>query len=246
MGGKMSEENLKNNQEFKRLFDKLEKYLNNLVKDNITSLPLLIKTACDKEPFIRNFSSELNDFSLIRTLIAHKGRIEIVKILDETLDNLKRVYNLITNPPTIYDKFKKDVFICQTSEPLLDVLKLMKEKTYTHIPVYEDNKFIGILSEASFTNWATEKENINLIYIKVKDLVNYLNNQSNEFFEFVKKSENAFEVRGWFYNKVKEHKRLGAVFITETGNKEEPLLGIVTAWDLTELELSKQNNKEAE
>jgi len=51
----------------------------------------------------------------------------------------------------------------------------MKDKVYTHVPVYDNGKFIGILSETSIFNWQCEvnEAHINLKNMKVGDIKDF-------------------------------------------------------------------------
>jgi len=57
----------------------------------------------------------------------------------------------------------------------LNELKIMKDKVYTHVPVYDNGKFIGILSETSIFNWQCEvnEAHINLKNMKVGDIKDF-------------------------------------------------------------------------
>ena len=214
------------------LFKEIEAYLSKVVNEDIRNFNDLLKTSCEKQPHIKKYSGELNDLSLIRTLIAHKKREHLILIPESTIKRVKEILDYIRNPPTVLEKFEKKVYVCDSDNLLIDILKVMKKETFTHIPVYNKGKIKGILSEVSVTNWLADKKEINLKNIIVGDLGEFLDNQPNEFFDFVKKDEDAYKVKERFLNEVKDKKRLGAIFITENGKKEEKLLGVITAWDI--------------
>jgi len=214
------------------LFKEIEAHLTKIVREDIRGFNDLLKIACEKEPHIKKYSGELNDLSLIRTLIAHKKREHLVLIPEETIKRVKEILQFIKNPPTVLEKFGKEVYFCNSEDLLLDILKIMKKETFTHIPVYKNKDFIGVLSEVSVTNWLADKKKLNLDDVTIYELREFLNNQPNEFFDFVKKSEDAYKIKERFLNEVRERKRIGAIFITDNGKQEEKFLGIITAWDI--------------
>lgn len=55
---------------------------------------------------------------------------------------------------------------------------------------------------------------------------------SGECFEFVNKKATVNDIEEIFHNDFKIKKRAAVVFITETGNINEKLSGIITAWDI--------------
>nr|AQS33897.1 hypothetical protein [uncultured archaeon] len=230
-------EQMNNNEEFLDLFGKIEKKINELVglqsfQMEKSSFSNLISPACQVNPAIREVTKQLNNYALIRNILSHESRKDIISVPEQTLNEIKKVCELVLNPPTVYHKFKRVVYTCDVNSLLLTVLKEMKEKVYTHVPVYENKKFIGVLSEVSVVNWLTENHNTNLSKVLVGELKQFINDQFNEFFEFVGKEVNAYVVREWFHEKVKDGKRLGAVFITEDGLPNGKLIGVITAWDL--------------
>lgn len=225
---------MNSNIEFLELFGQIEKRLNELagVSEEKLSFPKLISAACKVNPAIKEVTQQLDNYYPIRNLLSHEARKDIVLISEQTLNEIKNVCELILNPPTVYQKFKRGVYICNVDSLLLTILTEMKEKVYTHVPVYENSSFVGVLSEVSVVNWLTENRNTDISTVLIRELRPFIQNQPNEFFEFVKSDENAYVVREWFSEKVKNGKRLGAVFITDDGTKKGKLLGIITAWDL--------------
>lgn len=53
-----------------------------------------------------------------------------------------------------------------------------------------------------------------------------------KIFKFVKRNTTIVEAKKIFANELKENKKIGMVFVTERGKKDEPILGIFTPWDL--------------
>ena len=59
-----------------------------------------------------------------------------------------------------------------------------------------------------------------------------VDNHQSEFFKFVPKSALLIEIQELYEDELKSNLRLGAVFITNSGNQNEKLLGLITAWDI--------------
>lgn len=74
---------------------------------------------------------------------------------------------------------------------------------------------------------------VDLTHIKV---CNVLSKNGNYPIEFVAKSIDIFTVEDIFEEKHKQKTDLEAVIITENGKKDELPLGLVTAWDLIEID----------
>ena len=66
------------------------------------------------------------------------------------------------------------------------------------------------------------------LYEALEDVEKHL----SEVFKFVKRNTTILEAKKIFENELNENKKIGMVFITERGKKDEPILGIFTPWDL--------------
>jgi len=229
---------MSNTEEFLKIFNELEAYLRKLVNEpRYNPFKNLINEAKKKNPAVGEYANDLWEFAELRNGLVHAARDKILAEVNDTgLCLIKEISQKIKCPPTAFDIATKSVHVCQMDDHLLSEIKIMKEKIFTHVPVYEGNRFIGILSESSIFNWQCEttKENFISQDMKVRDIKKFLdiNNRLNEYFEFVSKGTNAYLIKQWFTEAIKKNKRLGAVFVTENGKQDGKMLGIITAWDL--------------
>lgn len=117
-----------------------------------------------------------------------------------------------------------------------DVMRVMADRIFSYVPVLDaQNHIAGIFSENTVFLYFTRNEICAVDgETKISEFIEYLplNRHVSEYFEFVGKNANLKDVRGLFEVGLVERKRLGAVFITETGRKDESLLGMITAWDI--------------
>lgn len=113
----------------------------------------------------------------------------------------------------------------------------MKAELYTHVPVYDKKgKFVEMLSESTIAYRLGDKfdqtDHIDLDGLSVKDVP--LEN-SNDQFLFVDKSTSVYDIEQYFLKYASNHKRLGAIFVTENGQQDQPIIWLVTALDLPSL-----------
>jgi predicted nucleotidyltransferase len=73
----------------------------------------------------------------------------------------------------------------------------------------------------------------NLDDTHISDIMKY---EKDHPVDFVAKSTNIFDVETIFEKSHKVKKKLEAVIITENGKKDETPLGIITPWDLIEID----------
>jgi predicted transcriptional regulator len=150
------------------------------------------------------------------------------------IEKLQRFRDAILQPPKAIDVFAREVYICHDSDLFTDVLAMMHQHGYTHVPVYDQAKhFVGVLTEWLVLQWLAEHVSSNgtvsLDGAIIKELPLKYNNND---YMFVSKNKNIYEIDQVFTFRREEQKRLGAIFITEHGNSSEKILGIVTGGDV--------------
>ena len=229
---------MKNSKKFLKIFNALEQYLEKLAnKPDHYQFKELVKYLSNINPVIKEYAHELREFAELRNAIVHEPKKKIIaEVYPYVVDEIKKIYKRITRPLKAYEVATKPVYCCDLNDFLLIHIREMRRKIYTHVSVYNGNQFVGVLSESSIFNWLSDLDrfDFDLEKIKVKDIQEYLNieNRPNEYFKFVSKNENAYLIKQWFKEAIGEKKRLGAVFVTETGQKDEKIIGIITSWDL--------------
>jgi predicted transcriptional regulator len=120
--------------------------------------------------------------------------------------------------------------------PALVVIRAMHAKVYTHVPVMQDKRLVGVFSENTVLSYLADKEEV------VVDLGNAtlrefeafipLKAHNSEVFRFVSRNTLLADIAARFREDLKENQRLGAVFMTENGRETEEILGLITAWDV--------------
>lgn len=149
------------------------------------------------------------------------------------LDKIKTLSQHIKEPPSCFDIFKKTVFFAKTTDKLKDIVIIMKNNMYTHIPIYDkNNHFVWVLTESSICYWLAKQlqqwtKSLEKIIIGDVPLEKWL-----DAYLFVSKHVNIYEIDKLFTLKRQKHKRLWAIFISNHGKEQEKILGIITAGDV--------------
>ena len=231
-------------QQFLNKYKKLEAELKQLagVHSDFTNFRVILDKAKANNVVIQYQEKIIWDLYGLRNVFAHSDREKyIAKVNKLAFNELDKMLNLLNNPPTVGDIFKGQVFLAETNNRIEKILKRMQENLYTHIPVYNGSKFIGVFSETTILELVVE--NIKRKKEKRTELLNgligeitpkYLNNQNNRY-EFVPANCDIFTVLKMFENAISKKQRLGAIFITPNGNKHRRPIGIITAWDLPKI-----------
>lgn len=232
----------KKNEEYTNIYNELDEHLSKILwRDNYgkgytgykNKLRDIKNNNQLKESFIiRRYFDMFKTFGYIRNEIVHKYKNKIT-ITEEALEEIKKYLDILKNPPKVIKLFKRDVHTCSLNDSLSSVIKEMKDKIYTHIPVYDGNQFLELLTESSIIYWIEkyidETWDLILENVKVKDV---LTENPNDRYEFISQNTNIYEIKSMFEENIKDGERLGALLITNLWKKEEPLVGIITAWDL--------------
>lgn len=227
-----------NAEEFIATFNKMEKWLKDQVGTNKqNSYKDGLNKMKEKNPVIKRYYDELDLYREIRNLMIHEKtnpNYYVTYPSDETVENLKAIYEKVTDPPKVIPKYQRNVVTFRINDSLSLVLNEVKKNKYTNFPVYTtDDKFCGVLTDNGITNWLSENIGEDILLIsetKVKDVLSMEEQKSN--YRFIDRNKTVYDARDIFEN---QEIQLDALLITQNGRESEKLLGIITAWDIVDI-----------
>ena len=176
------------------------------------------------------FLRTVND---LRNLLVHEPKRPydyIAVPTSELLTKLGTVCDQILHPERVMPKFARKVVTVGPADSLADVLRRISTYDFSQFPIYGES-FDGLLTENGITRWlahhvTTELSMVELEEVFVRDIIPEEEKRAN--WKFVSRKETVDAVRDLFADK----ELLEAVLITQSGNRRESLLGIVTRWDI--------------
>ena len=174
----------------------------------------------------------------IRDFDSHNPKSDnYYSIADETIKKLESITEEVKHPFTVASKATKNIYSKNINDKVLESMKDMNEKNYTHIPIYssEDNKkLVGIFSENSVFQYIMEDKIIEIDdNTTFKDIIKCIDiKKSKEVIKFVSKNELYDDVVNDFIKEFHEGQKLSCVMITDHGLPTEKVIGILTAWDV--------------
>jgi hypothetical protein len=180
----------------------------------------------------------------VRNILQHRETFNdyyyAVEPCDQMVKFIDKIYNEIYNRKTCYDiciPFKniKCAKLTDDRAEFQKTLSIMKEKVYTHIPIIDDKKHvIGVFDENCIFNYFSENEIVGKDEVTFKTLERYivLNRGKAEKFIFFGKDRFVDELEPEFQKQLDDGSRLEVVFLTEGGKDNQPLYGMITAWDI--------------
>lgn len=209
---------------------------------NTVSHMFAIDHLSERDRIVRNHREELKLYARLRNAIVHNPFGSQIEVIAEPHPEVVEKYRLlkeqIMNPPSALSVAIKlpRIYSTKMNANAREVMQVMARRLFSYVPVLDDQDHVtGIFSENTVFLYLTRNE-ICAVDGKtsISEFVEYLplNQHVSEYFEFVGKNANLEDMRSLFEKGLVERKRLGAVFITETGRKEEPVLGMITVWDI--------------
>ena len=170
----------------------------------------------------------------IRNLLTHTANLDgepVVEPSQPVVDALQEVLDFVKQPPLALEFATKgdQVMKAHMHQKVLRLMEVMDKNGYSHIPVLENGEFCGVFSVGCVFQY--------LLRIKpdttVAELGKYIALPAHtENYQFVPKDATYISVRRIFERVRGKNKRVSVIFITEHGTPGEPLLGMVTPWDV--------------
>ncbi len=197
------------------------------------------------ENFLKQMRVESVDFTLlmvlrrIRNALTHNPKLNgkpivtlnegVTPFLDDVIDRIKKL-------PTAANILipRDDVFSGSLSDAIHGIVDKMLKKVFSHVPVLDaEGRVVGVFSESTMLEMS--KEGIKDVgNMTLGEVVKFLpcDKHTAEVFRFVPKSDPIAHLRHLCAEALNKRERIGMFFVTENGNVDEPLLGILTVWDI--------------
>ncbi|MCJ1782334.1 CBS domain-containing protein [Mammaliicoccus sciuri] len=224
--------------EFNYLHKEIAKRLN---RNENTEFGKLFNELTEKNKSLKPYVNSIDTARKLRNILVHepiRNNFTIAEPSDEIIKSLRDVRIKIEHPNTV-KLFHKDVIILDVNNTLIDVLNIIKEYSITQFPVFENNNFIGMLSDNGISKWlasVTKQELVDLTEINLKEVINQ--DESRNSFVIVKSNLPLFEVEKSITKKIKEKGYSNIVVLItplEKIKSKDDIKGIITPWDLPDL-----------
>jgi len=192
-----------------------------------------------KDRIVNEYLEKLRLYGQLRNALAHNYDDEpIAEPREDTVEGIKRLYDSVTTPQAVWQIMTEKPVVFSVKDDAYESLGIMDKNWYTSVPVYSDDRLVGVLSERSMLRWAVASANDDVKLAELRtldDIAKYFDSPDatgTDLYYFVPKNLDVYSVRDLFEDGIRDGKRVAAVFVTHNGKASEALLGIVTAWDL--------------
>ncbi len=240
-------EKLSNSERFLNAFSAIEHEMERILdlKTHRRFFELVEKSA-RVNPVIDRFRFDLKEYGELRNAIVHDraGNIVIAEPNDEAVIQIERIARLLLEPPRVAPLFLKDVLTLSVNHPVSRAIRDFGRMSYTQAPVLDDGEMIGLLTSNMIVKWmglSLADNSFDIDSVTLLDVINTVGHEGN--YEFVSVNKSLFDIPDLFYQWQNQGKKLEAVLITQNGEADEPLLGIITNRDLPQIhrELGKNS-----
>lgn len=195
-----------------------------------------------KQRSYQKYISEIELCADVRNLLSHNPKVngnyavepsgKLLEFMDFLIDSVRNRVRCAD----IAIKFKS-ISRSTMNGRVRDAVETMKLTHRSHIPIVGNHRVLGIFDEnVLFSILAGEgisvlSDNPNLKFSDVQKYIS-LEDKGSKKYIFVPASMDIDELQDLFDRYYLEKKRVGLVFVTKNGREDEPLMGLLTPWDV--------------
>lgn len=176
----------------------------------------------------------------IRNILSHNAGANgeaVVEPSDEMLVRLDGVIEYVRRPryAAEFGTPGEQILSAHPNDSILAVMRNMRKNGYSHVPVKENGRVVGVFSVKSLFDYLAENDldslDNNARIHALGDRIR-LDRKHGERYMFVAADTSIVSVRRAFQRYTEKNRRLSTVFVTRSGSPDEELISIITPWDV--------------
>jgi len=182
---------------------------------------------------IRENARMLNEYRQLRNAIVHQRDDEneaIAEPSDFATQDIERIAGLLTQPASVLGCATKPVQTVGPGDALKDAYAKMKSIGTSKMPVFEESRFVGVLTPESICNWAMSPHEAEGI---VRDAMDSTSEQNR--IRFLAADQPAEKALQEFDDALDSGQNLLAIIVTQDGTENSAPLGIISVRDLPKI-----------
>ncbi|WP_159648207.1 CBS domain-containing protein [Erysipelothrix aquatica] len=229
----------KNSEKFIDAFVTIEMYLKDYLGSPNVGFSQMVHMAAPKHPVIGTYKNELTEFGQLRNAIVHNraGKNEaIAEPHDSVIETMALIIQALESPRRVRDVFSMNrVFVAEGTESFSEILKIQREQNYSAVPVYRDNRYVGLLHTRLYQMFLEQNADatLDLKQYTVNDILKYYEKDSRVI--FVSGETTLYDVLKIFNRMHEKGQSMIAMIITEQGFVNEKPIGIITVADVPKI-----------
>ena len=195
-------------------------------------------------PQMVKYKEEINYCRVVRNFLTHNPRVGGAYPLEpsaQMLALLRRILAALEMPPLAMDFAirRKHMLTVQPSDFVVDAMHRLREKAYTHAPVMEKGKLLGVFSDGVVSDYICAHRGISLseetTLAQFQDFYR-LHAPENQVYAFIASDTPLAVAEAIFQDNYKRRQLISVVYITQKGSTNESILGMLTPWDVLAVE----------
>lgn len=187
---------------------------------------------------VRKYEEDLIDYGRLRNAIIHHGnsKYTIAEPHDDIVTKIEKLATLISEPPLAVDRVgNKEVIIIDKDLSISKAIELIARTGYSNLPVYEENRLLGIINGRKLINVLGAKiaDGINLQEFVDNTTVGEIISLMGDDYYFMLADEEITidEAMNYFEN----NRKLLIILITKDGKDTSKPLCIISSSDIIDM-----------
>lgn len=183
------------------------------------------------------YRKELEYCREVRNFLQHETKIDkefAIIPSDEMIKLIDKMIYLVNNPISCLSISKKltQIFYKSLDDYVLESMLAIDHKMYSHIPIIENNKLVGVFSKTSIFNFLLE-DNIDKLNsaLKFKDIRKYIDLDA-EAYMFCDEVITVNEMEELIVSEFKKGRKISMIFITSNALETGNVIGMFTPFDV--------------
>jgi CBS domain-containing protein len=227
---------------FLAAYNQLDDYMRRELREGpgVGHQNLIVKMAAQESDFSRG-QSDLQTFARLRNALVHNpyspGVDPIAEPHESVVEEYEKIVQRLLHPPSCLTIAvpASAVYATNWDQHVLEVVRVMNSKVYTHVPVLEDGRVVGVFSENTVFSYLADHGQARISSeTRISEFREFMpvRKHASEVFGFLSETSTIVDLARLFQETFKLRQRLAVVFITDNGQETGRLLGLVTAWDM--------------
>lgn len=238
----MTAETARLSERFEVAYNQIDDALKSMLKIYNRGFSDRVRIGASRHKIIKEFQDELLQYARLRNAIVHEKTelgYYIAEPHKDVVERIEKIARLMTEPDYCLSIATRKVVYFHVNDPLITVIRKMKGNHYSQFPVYDDYGCVGLLKCRTIVKWFANhliNGTTNMQLLNEVTVGDIYAEDKNHPLVFVPKTYTIFEIEDVFEEFHKQKKDLEMAIVTENGQRTEKPLGVVTPWDLIEID----------
>lgn len=221
-------------QSFLDLFSELETLVANATNQSKPgSVIKNFNSLCDKKPFYRQYKDDMQKLANLRNVLVHEraNKTEyLAQPLPCVIDKLEKLIGLFNKPALVYQYFKPEIKVFQSTDSMTDLLRYLGDKDYSQALVRIGDE-LNVLSANTIQRWLAKHVSAEIIELNVPIAEVMVHQELQKEIAIASKQTTLIDALEYFH----KNTQLVTLAITENGKNNETVISLLTSYDLPEI-----------